>query len=222
MDWLPVSDVMSGLMMVFLFISVVIMRSAITTQATIEEVTVSHQLLREELYRGLLDEFEEDLDNWHASVHQENLTMSFHESDGMFASGQSTLNAHYMTIFGEFYPRYINVIEPYVGSILEIRIEGHTSKGWQNSESELEAYLNNLGLSQNRALSVLKLLSNVDSRSSSNSMLFSKFTSIGYSSAKPLLDERGLEDIEGSRRVAFRIILPELTDTVQLLNPSFN
>lgn len=219
-DWLPVSDVMSGLMMVFLFISVVIMRSAITTTATIEEMTITRQLLREEIYAHLMNEFGDDLQRWSASINQENLTISFHKSDGMFASGLAELNTSYAQVFADFYPRYIDTIAPYVDSILEIRIEGHTSSGWKNSNSEFEAYLNNLELSQNRALSVLKLLAQLDAQSSNNQELFSRFTSIGYASANPVFDPLGIEDIEASRRVAFRIVLPDQTDTIQLISPA--
>lgn len=217
-DWLPVSDVMSGLMMVFLFISVVIMRSAITTNAAIEELTITRQLLREEIFVNLMAEFEPDLVRWSASINEENLTISFHKSDGMFASGLAELNASYAQVFAEFYPRYLKVITPYVDEILEIRIEGHTSSGWKNSNSEFEAYLNNLDLSQNRALSVLRLLAGLDSQSAADKELFSRFTSIGYASANPVFDAFGVEDIDASRRVAFRIVLPDQTDTIQSIN----
>ncbi|MEX0584714.1 MAG: hypothetical protein WEB07_03035, partial [Natronospirillum sp.] len=56
--WLSVSDLMAGLMMVFLLLSVVFMVNAERERSTVTDVAVLYERLRLELYQDLLAEFE--------------------------------------------------------------------------------------------------------------------------------------------------------------------
>ena len=59
--WIAVSDLMSGLMMVFLLIAVMYLVIVERKNQEIERVVVLYEDLREELYQDLLIEFEDDL-----------------------------------------------------------------------------------------------------------------------------------------------------------------
>ena len=58
---MSVSDLMAGLMMVFMFIAIVFMLQAQREQATIRQLALTYQEYQERLYDALLEEFESDL-----------------------------------------------------------------------------------------------------------------------------------------------------------------
>lgn len=62
--WMSVSDLMAGLMMVFLFISVALMRDAMVERDKIKEVAETYQKTQQAIYIALLEEFAKDLDTW--------------------------------------------------------------------------------------------------------------------------------------------------------------
>ena len=59
--WISVSDLMAGLMMVFLFISIALMRSALIERDMIKEVAVAYQDNQVAIYEALVREFEQDI-----------------------------------------------------------------------------------------------------------------------------------------------------------------
>jgi outer membrane protein OmpA-like peptidoglycan-associated protein len=67
--WMSVSDLMSGLMMVFLFISIAMMRSAFIERDTIKEVAVTYQENQVAIYNQLMLEFKNDLARWDADIY---------------------------------------------------------------------------------------------------------------------------------------------------------
>ena len=64
--WLSVSDLMAGLTMVFLFISIALMRDAFMERDKIKEIAVAYQENQVSIYNALNDEFTEDLKAWSA------------------------------------------------------------------------------------------------------------------------------------------------------------
>ena len=66
--WIAVSDLMSGLMMLFLLIAVMYLVIAERKNQEIERVVVLYEDLKEELYQDLLLEFEQDLPRWGAPI----------------------------------------------------------------------------------------------------------------------------------------------------------
>ena len=64
--WIAVSDLMSGLMMLFLLIAVMYLVIVERKNDEIERVVVLYEDLREELYTDLLAEFVDDLPLWEA------------------------------------------------------------------------------------------------------------------------------------------------------------
>lgn len=62
--WVSVSDLMAGLMMVFLLVAIVFMVDAEIERNKVSEVAVLYDRLRTQLYQDLLEEFEPDLERW--------------------------------------------------------------------------------------------------------------------------------------------------------------
>ena len=73
--WSSISDLMSGLMIVFLFTSVIFMSKVIDEntnikkqQQTVENIVTTYEESKENIYEDLYNEFEGDMDNWHMEI----------------------------------------------------------------------------------------------------------------------------------------------------------
>ena len=89
--WLSVSDLMAGLMMVFLFISIALMRNALQERDQIKEVAVTYQETQVALFQALNKEFGKNLKNWGAEIDKETLSFNFKSPDVLFDIGEVTL-----------------------------------------------------------------------------------------------------------------------------------
>ena len=154
-NWLTISDLMSGLMMVFLFISVTLMRSAFLDRDRIREVAVAYRESQVAIDEALRREFKNDLEKWDAEIDSENLTFEFQSPEVLFEAGDITLRLQFAAILNDFFPEYLRVLREFESAIDEVRIEGHTSSDWV-LVTEDEAYFNNMRLSQGRTRSVLE------------------------------------------------------------------
>lgn len=203
--WVSVSDLMAGLMMVFLLVGIVFMVNAEIQRERVQEVAILYDRLRTQLYEELKREFEPDLERWGAEITPE-LVMRFNREELIFARGESLLSSEFEAILSEFFPRYLRIItsDRFREDIAEVRIEGHTSSGWLG-RTEDEAYVLNMGLSQERTRSTLEYILNLESIVEHKSWLKAQMTANGLSSSKPILDEQGNEDPGLSRRVEFRL-----------------
>ena len=139
--WLSVSDLMSGLMIVFLFIAIAFMRHTQNEKKKIEDVAVAYQQNQVAIYDDLNEEFAKDLETWKASIDKETLSFQFNSPDVLFDTGSSTLNGQFRSILDSFIPRYLKVLEKFRGSIDEVRIEGHTSSEWDDKKVQLHPNL---------------------------------------------------------------------------------
>jgi len=148
--WLSVSDLMAGLMVVFLFIAIALMRSAVIERDQIKEVAVTYQETQVAIYQALLDEFEKDLPKWNAVIDKDSLTFTFNSPEVLFARGKQELSTQYRRLLNDFFPRYMTVLNQYRDTISEVRIEGHTSSLWNSNTSSTDAYFLNRELSQGR------------------------------------------------------------------------
>ena len=205
-QWLSVSDLMAGLMMVFLCISVAMIHSVVQERKKITTIALSYQENQMNIYRSLTHELQKDFTRWGASISDDTLTIVFQAPDAMFETGKTELSARYKNILAEFFPRYMTALRPYTGSIEEIRLEGHTSTGWGGLNDQDSAYFKNLTLSQQRTRSVLKFVSTLSQVSQYKKWMTGHLAAVGYSSSRPVLNPQGLEDPTRSKRVAFRVI----------------
>ncbi|MBK1724260.1 OmpA/MotB family protein [Thiocystis violacea] len=215
--WLSVSDLMAGLMMVFLFVSIALMRDAMIERDKIREVAVAYQENQVELYQALVDEFKNDLKEWDAEIEKETLSFQFKSPDVLFDTGKISLKPAFQDILKDFFPRYLSVLMLFRDSIDEVRIEGHTSSVWNHQTTKDEAYFNNMELSQGRTRSVLLYVFGLPGIAFERSWVREHVAAVGFSSSRLVKNDDGSEDLERSRRVSFRVITNAETQIRKIL-----
>lgn len=216
-EWISVSDLMAGLMVIFLFIAIVFIRPVAEQNLRIKEIARTWQENETEIYEALLDEFEDDLPRWNAEIEEETLLIRFKSPEVLFERGRAAIRSEFSAILGDFFPRYVNVLDRFRDSIDEVRIEGHTSSVWNQNTSQEDAYFLNMELSQARTRAVLQEVFSLSEINSHRPWLQPLLTANGLSSSRPVTLDNGGEDHERSRRVEFRIRTTARTEIVRIL-----
>jgi outer membrane protein OmpA-like peptidoglycan-associated protein len=212
--WVPLSDLMTGLMMIFLLVAIVFMlqvkkneAKVLEAQNKVRDIATRYTDLRGQLYKELSIEFKDDLTKWRASI-KPDLTIRFEEPTVQFDTGAAAVKDGFKAILNSFFPRYIRILRSpkYADAIEEVRIEGHTSSTWKNLAPEV-AYYENMRLSQDRARSVLVHVFAIPNIRDDETLrwILARVTANGLSSARRLLLLDGSEDSAGSQRVEFRV-----------------
>ena len=211
--WIPLSDLMTGLMMIFLLIAITYMikvdaDTQVIKQASArtKEIATLYEQMKSQLYDDLRKEFEKDLPRWGAELLPD-ATIRFKAPDVLFDSGHSELKPRFKNILDEFFPRYIAIIgsDKYRASIQEIRIEGYTSSFWQSATSDEDAYFQNMRLSQDRTRSALEYVLRLPTLANDLNWLRAHITANGLSYSKRIFKANGKEDFARSQRVEFRV-----------------
>ncbi len=211
--WMSVSDLMTGLMIIFLFVAVAYMIQVQDNQSVLTEYVETKQ----HLHDRLVNEFKGDTAKWKMVIGRD-LSMKFREPEVLFALGSDELQPKFMEILDEFIPRYLGILltDSLRNRIREIRIEGHTDD-LRMVKFGSDPYLSNVLLSQKRAYNVLSYIRNIESFESytaeQRKLLDFWFTANGLSYGKAL-DSKGKYaalsndsiDRAKSRRVEFRIV----------------
>tara|TARA_R100000664_G_C2759878_1_gene150192 strand:- start:7034 stop:7732 length:699 start_codon:yes stop_codon:yes gene_type:complete len=222
--WLSISDMMTGLMMIFLFISVSYSHQVsqeseevIEKQDDIEEIVrelIDHRLL---ISQALHNEFDEDLEEWNATIVDETLTFRFESPEVLFRAGEANVSPLFENIISDFWPRYLQILNSHNMVISEIKIEGHTSSEWSGTSSRDDSYFNNMKLSQDRSRNVLYSCYQ-NTPENLREWVISNITATGFSFSRLKYSE-GKEDPDASRRVEFTIVIDteqsitEITET---------
>ncbi|KYG25242.1 hypothetical protein SE92_21335 [Bradyrhizobium sp. AT1] len=212
--WVPLSDLMTGLMMIFLLVAIVFMLQVkkneariVEAQSRIREIATRYTDLRGQLYKELSEEFRDDLPKWRASI-KPDLSIRFEEPSVQFDTGAAIVKDGFKSTLNSFFPRYIKILRSpkYADAIEEVRIEGHTSSLWKNLAPE-PAYYENMRLSQERARSVLMHVFGIQAIRDDETLrwILARVTANGLSSARRLVTPDGGEDLMGSQRVEFRV-----------------
>ena len=150
--WLSVSDLMTGLMVIFLFVAIAYISRVQKNQSVLTDYVET----KNEMHDKLVKEFAGDTLKWQMAIGKD-LTMKFKEPTVLFASGSYQLTPRFKEILDEFLPRYFNILlnDSLSNKIQEIRIEGHTDNVPLPSY-DADPYIANAMLSQQRALSVVR------------------------------------------------------------------
>ena len=187
--WMSVSDLMTGLMVIFLFIAIAYMSRVEQNQSVLTEYVETKQ----ELHAKLVKEFEGDTLKWQMAIGTD-LSMKFNNPTVLFAQGSWDLTPQFEEILNEFLPRYFDILL-----------------------NDKDPYIANVILSQRRSLSVLKYFRNMpvyqNYTPQQQRLLEYWFTSNGLSYGKSLDDEGNFTihsgkpiNLQKSRRVEFKII----------------
>ncbi|EIF4902538.1 OmpA family protein, partial [Escherichia coli] len=179
--WVSMSDLMAGLMMVFMFISIAYMHYVRIEKEKIKEVAVAYENAQLQLYNALDIEFAKDLQDWDAEIDKQTLEVRFKSPDVLFGLGSTELKPKFKLILDDFFPRYLKVLDNYQEHITEVRIEGHTSTDWTGTTNPDIAYFNNMALSQGRTRAVLQYVYDIKNIATHQQWVKSKFAAVGYS-----------------------------------------
>ena len=222
-EWISIADMMTGLMIVFLFISVLYMSQIQKKHEQVQKITREYINYKEKIYEELIRVFQKDLKKWKAEITKESLVIRFLSPRVMFNPMKSVIKPEFEKILSNFCPRYFKVLYNFKEFIEEIRIEGHTSKEWIGV-SYKEAYFKNMELSQNRTRSVLQYCTTIkQSEKRINNWAKRKLTANGLSSSRPICKDNTPKCRSKNRRVEFRIQINEsniLSDIVKALKNS--
>jgi outer membrane protein OmpA-like peptidoglycan-associated protein len=218
--WISVSDMMAGLMMVFLFIAISYMVKVKKEKDKIKQIAVTYNKLQNNLYEDLYDEFEHDLEKWNAEIDSTTISVRFKSPEILFEAGSDRVRPKFKTILDDFFPRYLNIItkDKYINDISEVRIEGHTSSEGKEGMNKDESYLYNMTLSQNRAFSTLSYIYNNLIPKNYKNWSIKHITANGLSFSKKILNEDSTENRVQSRRVEFRVKTDAEKQIVKILN----
>ncbi len=205
--WVSISDLMSGLMVIFLFIAISYMKEVTADRDKIMEVAVTWKETQLRLYQALKKEFDVDLRKWRATLDQETLSVRFHNPELLFQPGKSEIKSGFKDILRSFFPRYLRILQlkRFRENIAEVRIEGHTSSEWSRTIVGDQAYFLNMELSQDRTRAVLEYGLRLPAMSKYRGWAKGNITANGLSSSKIVKTATGEENKLLSRRVEFRV-----------------
>ena len=223
--WIPLADLMTVLMVIFLFMSLSYMIGLKKRQVEKDHMIQEFQNSKVDLLQELKKEFKDDFQQtkWNAILDSTNLSIRFVDEKILFDYNKADIKDEFKTILSEFFPRYLKIIlqKKYADKISEVRIEGHTS-----TEG---GYIYNLKLSQDRTRNVMEYLMNLDGYKNLDTMekkrLEYLLTANGLSYGRSL-DKNGKytynsndsADNTKCRRVEFRI----LTTSDDLIKKAIN
>jgi len=203
--WIPLADLMTGLMLVFMLLAAAfMMRVEQTTTLVVKE----YEETKSDLLQALQKEFATDLKQWNAELLGD-MTIRFNDPTVLFTTGSADLKPQFKDILGRFFPRYVALITSgkYRSAIKEIRIEGHTSAVWQGQSDQKNAYFLNMALSQARTRSALEYVLRLPSFEEDQQWLIGHVTANGLSSSKPISRDEKTEKAQlTNQRVEFRIV----------------
>jgi outer membrane protein OmpA-like peptidoglycan-associated protein len=155
--WIPYADLMTVLMVIFLFISLAYMGLVQFQKKEQDKIFEEYKLTKENLLKEPQQTFEQDKKRWNLEL-DDDLSIKFTNPQVLFDEGKSDVTPTFQNILKEFLPKYLSVVmqDKYKDKIAEIRIEGHTNTKPINKTND--PYIDNMELSQNRARNVLGFL----------------------------------------------------------------
>lgn len=211
--WMSVSDLMTGLMVIFLFVAIAYMIQVNENQTVLTDYVET----KNHLHDKLVKEFAGDTAKWQMAIGKD-LSMKFNNPQVLFATGSYQLTPTFCDILDEFIPKYLNILlkDTLSNRIREIRIEGHTDNV-PAPQFGKDPFMANIKLSQLRSYSVLEYIKNMPSYQEYSDEQRTKlefwFTANGLSYGKAVDSEGEYTAISGnpidkdkSRRVEFRIV----------------
>jgi len=214
--WIPLADLMTVLMIIFLFMAISYMIVIKKKQNDQNKIFKEYEETKIGLFNDLDSTFRKDAQRWNLKLERD-LSIKFTNPQVLFDEGSSEIKDEFKIILSEFLPKYLGVVmqDKYKTKIAEIRIEGHTNTKPINKTTD--PYIDNMELSQNRARNVLAYLRTQDCftklGNDKQEMLQYWLTANGLSFGRTVdksdslsIFSRNPIDNDKSRRVEFRIV----------------
>ncbi|MEC4050919.1 OmpA family protein [Flavobacterium sp. SUN046] len=214
--WIPYADLMTVLMVVFLFISIAYMGLVQYKKNNQDKIFKEYKATKESLYNDLNKKFRNDFQQWNLELDKD-LSIKFTNPQVLFDDGKSEITPKFKLILTSFFPKYLSIIlqEKYKNKIAEIRIEGHTNNIPIHETDD--PYIDNIKLSQDRSRNVLQFLRSLSYYKNLTALEEQKLqfwiTANGLSYGRTLDSNNNLTylskriiDNQKSRRVEFKIV----------------
>jgi len=214
--WIPLADLMTVLMVIFLFMAISYMALVEKKQKEQNEIFRDYEESKISLYNELNDAFKKDFSKWNLKLDKD-LSIKFINPQVLFNTGSADITPYFQSVLSQFLPKYLSVVlkNKYKSKIAEIRIEGHTDTKPIGLTSD--PYIDNMKLSQDRARNVLAFLRIqkcfVNLQKSKKERLQYWLTANGLSYGRTVdknykisFDTKKTIDNDKSRRVEFRIV----------------
>ena len=227
-EWISFSDIMTTLMLVFLLISLLVIKPIQAEKEEIENPIVQFAQVREAIYQDLKRRFADKEDTLGISITKD-LTIKFTNADTLFDQNSTTLKQQFREKLNEFLPIYFSVIndKKYANDIKEIRIEGHTA----NYSDAYNTDIRLVELSQGRSNTILRYIIQdnqyyADLNQEDQDKIFFWLSATGFGKNRAVDDSGELvyfsqdEIAASSRRIEFKIITTqdELIDKIININ----
>src|SRR6218665_158564 len=214
--WVPLADLMTVLMIMFLFMAISYMVVIKKKQSDQNKIFKEYEETKIGLFNELDSAFKKEAIKWNLKLDND-LSIKFTNPQVLFDDGSSDIKPEFKNILSEFLPKYLGVVmrNKYESKIAEIRIEGHTNTKPINKTSD--SYIDNMELSQNRARNVLAYLRKQECftllQNKKKELLQYWLTANGLSFGRTVDNSDRLTissenpiDNDKSRRVEFRIV----------------
>lgn len=188
--WTSISDLMTGLMIIFLFVCIGFLFDLKKQQDEIEAIKNQYEATRVKIYKDLIEEFKpEEMAGWGAQIDDAELRVIFIAPSVFFDVGSSVVKPSFQQVLTEFFPRYIKVLEKYSDDILEVRIEGNASIEEGENINSNPDYFRNMQLSQARAFNVLQYVFSLGAVQEKRQWMIDKLRANGASFSKATIEK---------------------------------
>ncbi len=214
--WIPLADLMTVLMVIFLFMSISYMALVEKRQREQNQIFKDYEESKITLYNELKEAFKKDFAKWNLKLDKD-LSIKFTNPQVLFGTGSAEITSYFQSVLSEFWPKYLSVVlqKKYHDKIAEIRIEGHTDTKPIGLTGD--SYIDNMKLSQDRARNVLAFLrtqscfTNLQRAEKDNLQYWLTANGLSYGRTvdkdyKISFDSKQDIDNDKSRRVEFRIV----------------
>lgn len=214
--FISLSDIMTALMLVFMFLSVAIIFKINQNSEKADmmsNIVQTYEQKDNSIYKSLTETFDENKrKQLGIKINEADLSVSFEDDTIKFDTGKSEISKEFAEKLDGFFPYFINNMKDQIDDIQEIRIEGYAdTDGIKGEKDEIKNYLFNMRLSQNRARNVLEYCINMPQtrkiKKADFDKIKEKITANGLSSSKMKGNNKA-----ASRRVEFRIITTTNTE----------
>ena len=103
--WMSVSDLMTGLMVIFLFVAIAYIKRVQDNQSVLTQYVEN----RQDLHDKLVAEFKEEAEQGRISIHGD-LSMRFENAQTLFAPGSWALTPAFQEELRNYIPRYLGIL----------------------------------------------------------------------------------------------------------------
>ena len=221
-NWISFSDIMTGLMVLFMFIALSYILEVQKKQNEINVIIKEYKQTQAKIYNELDRTFTDRFKNYNLKVNPD-LSIQITDADALFPvqfyDQEVELTDRFQNFLNEFTPLFYGIIlkDEYTDDISEVRIEEHTGIQTPDKEFDNDYYQKMLILSQKRSNKVLNYMMGLNYYNALNDKQknFLRYitTANGLAYGKALDDEGKFKYSTGknihnykSMRVEFRIV----------------